>query len=76
MKQKTKVVCGTGVGSLITFNTGDFNTFNEEFPCYDKDAAVTRLVPLTENIIINALDNGNIRYDKYTFVFHTEIINI
>ncbi|CAH1733012.1 WD repeat-containing protein 55 homolog [Aphis gossypii] len=61
MKQKTKVVCGTGVGSLITFNTGDFNAFHEEFPCFDKDAAVTRLVPLTENIIINALDNGNIR---------------
>jgi len=69
MKQKTKVVCGTGVGSLITFNTTDFSVFNEEFPCFNKDAAVTKLVPLTDNIVINAFDNGNIEYDKYTFCF-------
>jgi len=69
MKQKTKVVCGTGIGSLITFNIEDFNAFNEEFPCFDKDTAVTGLVPLTENIVINALDNGSIGYDKYTFCF-------
>ncbi|KAE9543907.1 hypothetical protein AGLY_001885 [Aphis glycines] len=61
MKQKTKVVCGTGVGSLITFNTTDFSVFNEEFPCFNKDAAVTKLVPLTDNVVISALDNGNIR---------------
>ncbi|XP_060836104.1 WD repeat-containing protein 55 homolog isoform X2 [Rhopalosiphum padi] len=61
MKRKTKVVCGTGEGSLITFNTGDFSVFNDEFPCVDKGAAVNRLVPVTENIIISALDNGKIR---------------
>ncbi|VVC32314.1 Hypothetical protein CINCED_3A025719 [Cinara cedri] len=61
MKQKTKLVCGTGVGSLITFNAGDYNMFNDEFPCVDKNAAVNRLVPVTENIVISALDNGKIR---------------
>ncbi|KAL5235957.1 hypothetical protein ACI65C_003367 [Semiaphis heraclei] len=61
MKRKTKVVCGTGEGSLITFNTGDFSMFNDEFPCVDKGAAVNRLVPVTENIVISALDNGKIR---------------
>lgn len=69
MKRKTKVVCGTGEGSLITFNTGDFSMFNDEFPCVDKGAAVNRLVPVTENIVISALDNGKIRYDKYIFCF-------
>ncbi|CAH1725211.1 unnamed protein product [Aphis gossypii] len=61
MKRKTKVVCGTGEGSLITFNAGDYSAFNDEFPCVDKGAAVNRLVPVTENIVISALDNGKIR---------------
>jgi WD40 repeat protein len=61
MKRKTKVVCGTGEGSLITFNTGDYSVYNDEFPCVDKGAAINRLVPVTENIIISALDNGKIR---------------
>jgi len=65
MKRKTKVVCGTGEGSLITFNAGDYSMFNDEFPCVDKGAAVNRLVPVTENIVISALDNGKIRYDVY-----------
>lgn len=62
MKRKTKVVCGTGAGSLITFNAGDYNLYNDEFPCVDKGAAVNRLVPVTENIVISGLDNGKIRY--------------
>lgn len=46
--------------------------FNDEFPCVDKGAAVNRLVPVTENILISALDNGKIRYDKYIFFFLTD----
>lgn len=61
MKRKTKLVCGTGEGSLITFNTGDYSLYNDEFPCVDKGAAVNKLVPVTENIVISALDNGKIR---------------
>ncbi|XP_050546421.1 WD repeat-containing protein 55 homolog isoform X2 [Daktulosphaira vitifoliae] len=61
MKRKTKIVCGTGEGSLITFNTGDYSMFNDEFPCVDKGAAVNKLLPVTENIVISALDNGKIR---------------
>lgn len=73
MKQKTKLVCGTGVGSLIAFNTGDYNMFNDEFPCVDKNAAVNRLVPVTENIVISALDNGKIRYNLLYTNFSKQI---
>lgn len=69
MKRKTKLVCGTGEGSLITFNSGDYSMFNDEFPCVDKGAAVNRLVPVTENIVISALDNGKIRYILYILIF-------
>ncbi|XP_050433684.1 WD repeat-containing protein 55 homolog [Adelges cooleyi] len=61
MKRKTKVVCGTGEGSLITFNAGDYAVYNDEFPCVDKGAVVNKLVPVTENIVLSALDNGKIR---------------
>lgn len=69
MKRKTKVVCGTGEGSLITFNTGDYSMFNDEFPCVDKGAVVNKLVPVTENILISALDNGKIRYISLITIF-------
>lgn len=61
MKRKTKLICGTGEGSLITFNTGDCSMYNDEFPCIDKGTSVNQLVPVTENIVISALDNGKIR---------------
>lgn len=74
MKRKTKLVCGTGEGSLITFNTGDYRAFNDEFPCVDKGAAANRLVPVTENIVISALDNGKIRYALQFIVLFIYII--
>lgn len=76
MKRKTKLVCGSGEGSFITFNTGNYSAFNDEFPCVDKGAAINKLVPVTENIVLSALDNGKIRYYilSYTCFFHFNLI--
>jgi len=60
MKRKSKLVCGTSNGSLITFKNGDFNNYDQNLQCFDQNVIVNKLVPLTEDIVMSVLNNGKI----------------
>nr|CAH7729861.1 unnamed protein product [Callosobruchus chinensis] len=58
-RSETKLVAGSSKGKLYLYNWGEFGLHSDAFP--GPKTAINALVPVTENIVITACEDGNLR---------------
>lgn len=55
----TKLVAGSSKGRLYLYNWEEFGLHSDSFPC--PKAAINDMVPITENIVVTACEDGVLR---------------
>lgn len=58
-RTETKLVSGSSKGKMFLFNWGEFGLHNDSF--VGPKVAINALVPITENIVVTASEDGNLR---------------
>lgn len=58
-RSETKLVSGSSKGKLFLFNWNEFGLHSDAFAV--SKTAINALVPITENIVVTACDDGNLR---------------
>ncbi|KAJ8950539.1 hypothetical protein NQ314_007848 [Rhamnusium bicolor] len=58
-RRETKLVSGSSKGNLFMYNWEEFGLHSDAFP--GTKAAINALIPITENIVIVACEDGNLR---------------
>lgn len=58
-KNETKLLAGSSKGKLFLFNWNEFGLHSDIFP--GPKCAINSLIPVTENIVVTAGDDGNLR---------------
>nr|AEE61993.1 unknown [Dendroctonus ponderosae] len=58
-RTETKLLAGSGKGKLYLYNWDEFGLFSDAFP--GPKAAINALIPITENIVVTAGEDGNLR---------------
>lgn len=58
-RSETKLVSGSSKGKLFLFNWNEFGLHSDVFAV--SKTAINGLVPITENIVVTACDDGNLR---------------
>lgn len=71
MKHETKLVASSSKGKLFVYNWGEFGLHCDEFA--GVKTAISSLIPVTENIVITACEDGNLRA---TFLFPNRHLGI
>lgn len=59
LRNETKFVSGSSKGKLFLYNWNEFGLHCDEFA--GPKCAINSLVPITENIVVAACDDGNLR---------------
>lgn len=58
-RTETKLVAGSSKGKLFLFNWNEFGLHSDIFP--SAKTTINSLVPITENIVVTACEDGNLR---------------
>ncbi|XP_066157402.1 WD repeat-containing protein 55 homolog [Euwallacea fornicatus] len=58
-RSETKLIAGSTQGKLFFFNWNEFGLNSDAFP--SNKAAINTLIPITENIVVTACEDGNLR---------------
>ncbi|KAK5646786.1 hypothetical protein RI129_005250 [Pyrocoelia pectoralis] len=58
-RSETKVLVSTSKGKLLFFNWNEFGLHSDIFPA--AKTAITCLIPITENIVVTAYEDGHLR---------------
>lgn len=58
-RNEMKLVSGSSKGKLFLFNWEEFGLHSDAFP--GPKSAINALVPITENIVVTAAEDGNLR---------------
>ncbi|KAF5288911.1 hypothetical protein FQA39_LY03790 [Lamprigera yunnana] len=58
-RSETKVLSGTSKGKLVFYNWNEFGLHSDMFPT--SKTAINCLIPITENIVVTAYEDGNLR---------------
>lgn len=59
LRHDTKLISGSSKGKLFLFNWNEFGLHSDEFA--GPKTAINSLIPVTENIVITACEDGNLR---------------
>ncbi|XP_047003608.1 WD repeat-containing protein 55 homolog [Schistocerca americana] len=59
MRSETKLITGTSKGKIYIFNWGEFGYHSDEFP--GPKQAINCLIPVSENIVVTAGEDGLLR---------------
>lgn len=58
-RSETKLLSGTSKGKLLLFNWNEFGLHSDIFP--GPKIGINDLIPITENIVVTACEDGNLR---------------
>lgn len=58
-RHETKLLAGTSKGKLLLFNWNEFGLHSDIFP--GPNSTINDMVPITENIVVTACEDGNLR---------------
>lgn len=58
-RTETKVLSGSSKGKLYLFNWNEFGLHSDAFPGHK--SAINDMIPITENIVVTACEDGNLR---------------
>lgn len=59
LREETKLIVGTSKGKLLTYNWNEFGLHTDEFS--GPKVALNAMIPITENIVVCACEDGNLR---------------
>lgn len=59
LKHETKLISGSSKGKLFVYNWGEFGLHCDEFA--GAKTVINSLIPITENIVVAACEDGNLR---------------
>ncbi|KAF2898961.1 hypothetical protein ILUMI_07222 [Ignelater luminosus] len=58
-RNETKLLAGSSKGKLFLYNWNEFGLHSDAFP--GPKSAINSLIPITENIVVTACEDGNLR---------------
>lgn len=58
-KEETKLLTASSKGKMFLFNWNEFGLHSDEYPALK--IAINSLIPITENIVVTACEDGNLR---------------
>lgn len=58
-RNETKLLAGSSKGKLFLYNWNEFGLHSDAFP--GQKSAINSLIPITENIVVTACEDGNLR---------------
>ncbi|KAK4880337.1 hypothetical protein RN001_008483 [Aquatica leii] len=58
-RSETKILSGTSNGKLVFYNWNEFGLYSDIYPT--SKTAINSLVPITENIVVTAYEDGHLR---------------